>query len=334
MSIPSTTEALLRRAVQEQGLPGAALGVVNSSGEKSTLVLGDAQRQPEVIALQESHWFDLASVTKPLFTARTILQAVEAGKFDLDDPISSFLPELAWMQDTPLKDRSVRQLLTHTAGLPAWLPLYTWGDTDTIRARFMQEPFAMQEPGNVVYSDLGYILLGRILEKVYDQPLSAFKLDAGLAFHPDPEQSVATEHCAWRGRVLRGETHDENAASLGGVSGHAGLFGTLAGVLNQAELLLRGGWLSPAAQAAALRPAAEGRSLAFVTAQPSFSAGSLASPDAFGHTGFTGTGLWVDPQRGLAWTLLTNRVHPSRHTSMDTQALRRAVGNTLLASAR
>lgn len=332
MHIPQDTETLLRRAVSEQGLPGAALGVVDQHGHKSTLVLGLAQKVPHEIPLDAAHWFDLASLTKPLFTARHILKAAQQGRLDLDDPVSAFLPELGWMQETALKGRTIRQLLTHTAGLPAWVPLYTWGDAETIRARFMQEPFAMQEPGKVVYSDLGYVLLGRILEKVYAQPQTAFALDEGLTFQPDPAQSVATEQCAWRGRILRGETHDENAGALGGAAGHAGLFGTLAGVLNQAELLLRGGWLSPAAQGVALEPAAEGRSLAFVTKQPSFSAGSLASPRAFGHTGFTGTGLWVDPERGIAWTLLTNRVHPSRHTSIDIQALRRAVGNTLLAS--
>lgn len=131
--------------------------------------------------------------------------------------------------------------------------------------------------------------------------------------------------------MLRGETHDENAAAQGGVAGHAGLFGTLDGVLSQAEMLLRGGWLSAAAQAEALRIQAPGRTLAFVAAQPGWSGGSLGSPAAVGHTGFTGTGLWLDPERGLAWTLLTNRVHPSRHGSFDIQQLRRAVGNTVLA---
>ncbi len=102
-------------------------------------------------------------------------------------------------------------------------------------------------------------------------------------------------------------------------------------MLSQAERLLRGGWLGAAAQAAALRPETGGQTLAFVQAQPGWSGGSLCSPSAYGHTGFTGTGLWVDPERGLAWTLLTNRVHPRRQTSIDIQALRRAVGNTLLA---
>lgn len=330
MNIPPVTRALLERAVNEQHLSGAALGVVNTADEQATLLLGDAQRVPEQIPLERDDWWDLASLTKPLFTARHVLQGVEAGLFDLDDPLGQFLPELGWMQDTPLKTRTLRQLMTHTAGLPAWLPAYTWGDAETIRARLLQEPFEMQEPGQVVYSDFGYMLLGRVLENVHGNRLKAFPLDEGLTFTPDPDRSVATEHCAWRGRVLRGETHDENAGAQGGVAGHAGLFGTLDGVMTQVKLLLNGGWLSPAAQALAIRPAAEGRTTAFVLAQPGWSGGSLCSPHAYGHTGFTGTGLWIDPVRGLGWTLLTNRVHPSRHTSIDIQALRQAVGNTLL----
>ncbi|CAM3340228.1 D-alanyl-D-alanine-carboxypeptidase/endopeptidaseAmpH [Deinococcus saxicola] len=329
--ISERTREILETAVNSGGLPGAALGVVNAGGERDTLILGHAQLQPGKIALEENSVFDLASLTKPLFTARNVIRAAEQGRLDLDDTVAAHLPELGWMQDTPLKARTLRQLITHTAGLPAWVPLYTWGGADTIRARFMQEPWAMQEAGEVVYSDLGYVLLGRVLERVYNRPLRDFELDDGLTFSPRTEESVATEHCPWRGRMLRGETHDENAAAQGGVAGHAGLFGTLDSVLNQAELLLRGGWLSHAGQAEATRIQTPGRTLAFVATQPGWSGGSLGSPAAFGHTGFTGTGLWVDPARGLAWTLLTNRVHPTRHSAFDLQRLRRAVGNTLLA---
>ncbi len=335
--IPTQTQLLLKQALA-QGLCGAALGVVNAAGKRDILFVGQAQIQPQPLPLSpDLHW-DLASLSKPLFTAKQILHATEDGLLDLDDPLSLHLPELAWMQDTPLKQRTLRQLLTHTAGLPAWMPLYTWGNAETIRARLLQEPWVIKDAGAVQYSDLGYILLGLVLEKVRQQPLQAFDLPLGLSFLPNKilpakisaEHCIATEHCAWRNRVLRGETHDENAAALGGVAGHAGLFGTLEGVLNQAELILRGGWLSGAAQALAMQPAAKGRTLAFATAK-AHNGGSLCSPNSIGHTGFTGTGFWVDPQHGLAWVLLSNRVHPSRHKSIDIQRLRKAVGNTLLA---
>lgn len=332
--IPARTREILAQAVESGGTPAVALGVVNAAGERDAFLLGNAQLTPEKIPLQHDFYWDLASLTKPLFTARNILRAVEQGKLDLDDPLGPLLPEMAWMQDTPLKTRTIRQLLTHSAGLHAWGKLYTWGDPQTVRARFLQEPWEIKDAGPVVYSDIGYVFLGRVLEKIHGKTIKEFGLDDGLAFAPPAERCVSTEHCAWRDRVLRGETHDENAASMGGQAGHAGLFGTLDGVLAQAELLLRGGWLSVAAQAEALRPQVQGRSLIFVTSQPTWSGGSLTSPGAVGHTGFTGTGLWIDPTYGLAWVLLTNRVHPTRHSGYDIQGLRRAVGNTLLAAAR
>ncbi|WP_155300080.1 serine hydrolase domain-containing protein [Deinococcus kurensis] len=327
--IPEITAGLLRAAVGPGGPSAVALGVVTADGRRDTLILGHTRHGGP--ALSGDEWWDLASLTKPLFTAREVLRAAEEGLLDLDDPLGPHLPDLAWMQDTPLRDRTLRELLTHTAGLPAWTPMYTWGDAATIRARFLQEPWAMTDPGSVRYSDLGYGLLGRVLERVRARPLRDFPLDAGLSFTPGAAQTVSTEVCAWRERLLTGETHDENAAALGGVAGHAGLFGTLDGVLAQAGRLLRGGWLSPAAQHLALTPQVPGRTLAFVHAGPGWSGGSLCSPHAAGHTGFTGTGLWVDPPRGLAWALLTNRVHPTRRSPFDIQGLRRAVGNTLSA---
>ena len=105
------------------------------------------------------------------------LALAEEGLLDLDDPLGRHLPDLAWMQDTPLRDRTLRELLTHTAGLPAWTPMYTWGDAATIRARFLQEPWAMTDPGAVRYSDLGYGLLGRVLERVRTCSLRDFPLD-------------------------------------------------------------------------------------------------------------------------------------------------------------
>ncbi|WP_350245703.1 serine hydrolase domain-containing protein [Deinococcus sonorensis] len=311
-----------------QGLPGAALGVVWRGGERQTLVLGQAQRVPEPLPLDAGMSWDLASLTKPLFTARAVLLALQDGLLDLDDPLSDFLPELAWMQDTPLRQRTLRQLMTHTSGLPAWAPMYTWGDVSLIRARLLQEAWPLGEP---VYSDLNYILLGLVLERVRGVPLRDFPMPDGFTAAPDPQRSVTTEHCAWRDRLLRGEVHDENAAALGGLPGHAGLFGTLDGVLDQAQALLEGRWLSRAATELATRPQTEGRTLVFVRDQPGWSGGSLCTPGAYGHTGFTGTGLWVDPGHDRAWVLLTSRVHPSRHTSIDIQRLRRAVGNTVQA---
>lgn len=323
---------LLNKAVGPH-LPGAALGIVDRSGERYTLVLGLAQKVPAERPLAASDYFDLASLTKVLFTLPQVMKLVEEGRLDLDDPLSAHLPEAGWLQeDPPLARVSVRQLLGHQAGLPAWVPLYTWGaDAAALKARLLQERWPLGEP---VYSDIGFMLLGLLLERLRGRELSGFELPAGLSFSPDPARSVATERCPWRGRVLVGEVHDENAAALGGATGHAGLFGTLDGVLDRAHAWLTAGELSPAAHQAVLEPQSEERLLGWVRRHPGWSGGSLASPGAYGHTGFTGTGVWIDPERGYAWTLLTNRVHPSRHQPNPLPELRRAVGNALAAAWR
>lgn len=317
-------KALLEEAVARGVVPGAALGIVHADGRKEVFHLGLAQRIPETVPLEEGFYFDLASLTKPLFTLREVLRLVEEGLLDLDDPLSQHLPEMLWLQDHPLKGVSLRLLLAHTAGLPAWEALYTWGEGEVLKARVLQHPWPLGEPQ---YSDIGYIFLGLLLERLRGRPLGAFSLPPGLSFSPPPERSVATELCPWRKRVLRGEVHDENAFALGGVAGHAGLFGTLEGVLDQLAAILGGTWLSRAALEEMQRPHGE-RLLGWERRRPGWQGGSLASEKAFGHTGFTGVGVWVDPERGYAWTLLTNAVHPTRHRS-SLAPLRRAVGNAL-----
>src|SRR5690606_14678665 len=147
-----------------------------------------------------------------------------------------------------------------------------------------------------------------------------------LSFRPDPQRCAATENCTWRGRVMRGEVHDENAFALGGAAGHAGLFGTVDGVLDFAQSPLAGSLLAPSSIEASRRPQARTRSLGWECRHPGWHGGDLCSADTIGHTGFTGTGLWIDFERDLAWAFLTNRVHPSRHRESGIPALRQATG--------
>ncbi|ADR35872.1 beta-lactamase [Oceanithermus profundus DSM 14977] len=319
---------ILEAALAKGGVPGAALGVVSASGDRAAVHLGRAQIEPEPRPLEADAWFDLASLTKVLFTLPEVMKLVEEGRLDLDDPLKQHLPEAGWLQEDPALARiTVRQLLAHQAGLPAWVPLYTWGcDAATLKARLLQERWRLGEP---VYSDVGFMLLGLLLERLRGRELKDFELPAGLTFAPDPDRSVATERCPWRGRVLVGEVHDENAFALGGAAGHAGLFGTLDGVLDRAHAWLTGTELSPSAHAAAVEPHSEERLLGWARRHPGWSGGRLASPLAYGHTGFTGTGVWIDPERGYAWALLTNRVHPSRHRENPLPELRRAVAGAL-----
>ncbi|WP_018466759.1 serine hydrolase domain-containing protein [Calidithermus timidus] len=325
---------ILQSAIDSGQIPGAALGVVWAEGEAEHWVYGKAQLEPESLPLEAAMTFDLASLTKVIFTVPEVLRLVEDGLADLDDPLARFFPEMAWMQNSELPRRTLRQLLTHTAGLPAWAPLYTWNSSpELLKQQVLQHRWEVGEPGPTVYSDIGYILLGLLLERLRGKPLTDFALSSGLTWKPRPENSVATERCPWRGRVLRGEIHDENAFALGG-AGQAGLFGSLAGVLEWARSVLEGSLLSQAALEEMTRPQTAERALGWVLWQPGFSGGSLCSPRTIGHTGFTGTGVWIDLERGYAWALLTNRVHPGRHRESGIAELRRAVGNAIAAEWR
>ena len=160
--------------------------------------------------------------------------------------------------------------------------------------------------------------------------LSAWPLGEGLSYGPPPGPAVATEACAWRGRVLKGEVHDENAAALGGAAGHAGLFGTVDGVLDHALAVLDGSGATPAMLDAIRNPANGDRTCGWDSRHPGWPGGDACSPGTIGHTGFTGTGLWIDFARGLAWTLLTNRVHPTRHGADAIFTLRLEVGEAVV----
>jgi CubicO group peptidase (beta-lactamase class C family) len=251
------------------------------------------------------------------------------------------LPEVAWLQDRPnLGDRSVLELATHTSGLPAWQPLYTLGlDRPTLLARVLHTPLA-KPPGTIDYSDLGFIILGHLMERIRARPLDELAnelfarlgLQNELSFHPPKDAPVApTEDCPWRGRVLRGEVHDENAFALHGVAGHAGLFGTLRGVCGYVKALLNGRLHTGAVltylsqeHARAASPDLERRGFGWALMHPGWSGGDLMSAHSIGHTGFTGTGVWIDLDRGHYSVLLTNRVHPSRHIESNIVGLRRA----------
>jgi CubicO group peptidase (beta-lactamase class C family) len=339
---------VVERAIQAGPIPGAAAAV-----DGQTACFGTTEPGGKPVSVDT--WYDLASLTKVLCTVPLLLGRIAEGALDPEAPLRELLPEAAWMQPAPsLADVRLIELVTHTSGLPAWQPLYTLGlDRATTLARVLQERLA-DHRGQLVYSDLGYILLGHLLERHADAPLEAqaaalyARLDLGddLAFRPalDPESRrrscAPTERCPWRGRLLRGEVHDENAAALGGVSGHAGLFGTLRGVLGFAEALLE--WrLTPEPVVAYLaREQARGtgadgrperRGFGWLLASPGWSGGDLTGDRAIGHTGFTGTGLWIDLDRGRRTVLLTNRVHPSRHADSGIAALRRAFNHAAFA---
>jgi CubicO group peptidase (beta-lactamase class C family) len=314
-------------AIERGPIPGAACAVADELACFGVLEPGGSAVTPDT-------WYDLASLTKVLCTVPLLLEWIAAGRLDPRASLRDLLPEVAWLQDRPnLGDVSVLQMATHTSGLPAWEPLYTLGlDRSTLLARLLHT--RVEPSSGIVYSDLGYMLLGYLLERLSGQSLDALAADLyrrlglqdRLAFRPAGEVAP-TEHCPWRGRLLRGEVHDENAASLGGVAGHAGLFGTLHGVAGFARCVLDGQvcLVHYMAQEHARDPASgERRGFGWSLPSPGWSGGDLMSPHSIGHTGFTGTGLWIDLDRQRASVLLTNRVHPSRHVESGIIPLRRA----------
>jgi beta-glucosidase-like glycosyl hydrolase/CubicO group peptidase (beta-lactamase class C family) len=287
--------------------------------------------------VSDSTIYDLASLTKVIGLTTACMLLVGEGKLDLDRPVVDYVPAF----EGPGRSRVlVRHLLTHTSGLPAWVPLHlATASREEALARVLSEPLESEPGERYVYSDLGAITLTQVVEAVTGEPLDLFlerRVFAPLEmrytrFRPPAEwrdRIAPTERDPWRGRVLRGEVHDENAAHLGGVSGHAGLFSIAPDLARFGIWLLDAyhgrlaegsePYLAPALVRDFTRkqPGPEGstRALGWDTPSPEGggSAGHLLSPASFGHTGFTGTSIWIDPERELLVILLTNRVHPTR----------------------
>jgi CubicO group peptidase (beta-lactamase class C family) len=316
-------------AVAAGRIPGAVLGVV-TGGERAACFAGAAQIEPVREALSRETWFDLASLTKVIFTTTRILRLVDEGHFALDDPLAGVIPDLRQydVANAPERRLTFRQCLAHRTHRPGVEPLYTYGqDPATLRAFILQRVWTS---GPSVYSDINFMLLGIAIERVTGRPLIEQPLADGLTFRPDPARCAATERCTWRRRVIRGEVHDENAFALGGASGHAGLFGTIDGVLDFAQAVLDGRALSEQGLAAVRARESETRTVGWEAKHAGWSGGDMCSGSTIGHTGFTGTGLWIDFDRRLAWTLLTNRVHPTRHRDTGIVTLRRATGEQVI----
>ena len=331
-ALVGTAFGAARKAVASGRIPGATLGIVTADGRRATRIAGLAQREPTAEALTSDHWFDLASLTKVIATTTTVLRLADAGRIDLDAPLADAIPDLRQYDITGAAERRLtfRDCLAHRTHLPAVEPIYTHGDDpDRLRAFILQREW---QAGPPVYSDINFLLLGIAIERLTRGPLDAQPLPPGLSWSPPPGPAVATEHCRWRSRVLKGEVHDENCFALGGKTGHAGLFGTVAGVLDFATGLLDGSEATPAMLAAIRTPVARNRTLGWEVRFDGWSGGDACAPGTIGHTGFTGTGLWIDFRRGLAWTLLTNRVHPTRHFDSGITGVRRATGDAVIAA--
>jgi serine-type D-Ala-D-Ala carboxypeptidase len=339
----SITQMLAGR-IEAGDFPSAVYVVAESGRAIFADAAGDAVRQPESHPATLQTIYDLASLTKPLITGMLCAQAVQRGELDLDSRIADYLPEF----DRPDKEAiTIRELLTHTSGLPAWRPLYllTNGSKAAALSAIAAEPLQFQPGERVTYSDLGFITLGFLLQRLSGQTFDTLAqkqifeplglqqtffnptiaartglaaCENGNAYERDMcERDFAGQtYAGWRNETIWGEVHDGNAYFLGGFAGHAGLFSNATDTLRLANQFigLQSHLLTPETCELFRQNMTEGlneaRSFAWQLASTKDStAGPSLPANAFGHNGFTGTSCWIDAEHQRIFILLTNRTH-------------------------
>ena len=346
-ALEETIYTLLKSGWEKKFFAGAAAGITgNVSGmrEKTIVSCGDASLVPATIAMNKAAFFDLASLSKPLATTLAVLCLMKEKKISMDQPLSSLI------QRKTDKKITLQDLLGHASGLPAHREYYKElvsyphaARKDIVTEWILKEELQFKTGSRTLYSDLGYILLGRIVEIhsrqsldrfVADKVMKPLGLENTLFYIPlndtnnrerTPDKLfVATEQCSWRHKVLCGEVHDDNCHALGGVGGHAGLFGNIQSVLKLTTFILDmclGDAVHPNIDNDDLRRCLTrqkkggGNSwgLGFDTpSEKGSSGGRYLSATSAGHLGFTGTSFWIDKEKKLVMVLLTNRVHPKR----------------------
>jgi beta-glucosidase-like glycosyl hydrolase/CubicO group peptidase (beta-lactamase class C family) len=323
-------DTIMAAAIRDSAFPGGQLAIVREGvlvyNKSFGMLLYDNK-----ISITNNTLYDLASLTKVVATTVAVMRLFDQGRLGIDDPVARFIPPFASGKKSSI---TVRHLLTHTSGLPAFRPLHKANTSPAEVIDSLYSTRLVADPGDsVIYSDLGMMILGKVVEVVSGEPLDRFVRRefyeplgmSNTLFNPKeiPAMRIAPTELDtyWRGKLVWGTAHDENAAALGGVSGHAGLFSTASDLAVFMQMLLNGGtyggiryFQTPTvAQFTQRQEGAGTRALGWDTKSAlGSSVGELFSERSFGHTGFTGTSIWVDPDRALFVILLTNRVHPSR----------------------
>ncbi|MEK6325701.1 MAG: serine hydrolase domain-containing protein [Acidobacteriota bacterium] len=394
-NISEIISSYLRSEVARGSFPGAQYVIGEDQQIVAEDALGCALVEPERVPATLDTIYDLASLTKPLVTALLLMSFAERGLLDLKAPLARYLNEF---DDDDKREVTLTKLLTHTSGLPNWRPLYleaqTRAQVPSVIARILLEPNPQHGGRGVTYSDLNYILLAFVLERVTGErldhlakreifdplglkrtmfnPPAALRREIAATEHGQtfelanavadvtarrrlmgldtPTRFAAEDHEAslleltvtgspgvsssfssryqWRKHLIWGEVHDGNAYFMGGVAGHAGLFSTAREAFRLANQFLPGSELLKPESLDLFsdnltRGCATSRSIAWILAETlECSAGSALPPTAFGHNGFTGTSIWMDPEKRRVFVLLTNRVHP-RVDAVDMKEKRR-----------
>lgn len=320
---------LLQHAIAERAFPAASLAVTHRGKLIVLKSVGRFSYEANSPQVTTGSIFDLASVSKVVATTSMAMILYERGLLDLEAPIAAIIPEFGDASDSRKAEVTVRMLLAHSSGLPAYEKLFLRvKNREGLIAAAFTAPLTADPGTRAEYSDIGFIILGAALERIADEPLDRFcqrevfgPLGMGrTTFNPPATWRASivptADDRAFRRRVIQGEVQDENASVLGGVAGHAGVFSTAQDIAIFAHAMLKGG--APMVRREALAqftrressPAGTSRALGWDTPSTSSQSGGYFSSYSFGHLGYTGTSLWIDPERQLSVTFLTNRTWP------------------------
>ena len=357
-------DSIVQAGIKNGAAPGVALAV----GRYGRLIhlrgYGRIDTATNSAKVTDSTMFDMASLTKVVATTTAAMILEDEGRLNLDAPVASYLPEL---NDSAKAKITVRMILTHSAGFEAFAPLWkdTKGRAEYL-AKINARPLAYTPGDSVIYSDWDFVLAGLVVEHITGMPLDQFLATRvwqplhltdmrfnPLASEPIPADSACTVafrpdnpllariavteiDTVYRHTHVHGIVHDENACALGGVAGHAGLFASVRDVAAFSQMLLNGGQYAgvrliqptTVARWTARQSPHSSRAIGWDTPEGRSSAGHFFSTRSFGHTGFTGTSIWIDPERGVFVVLLTNRVDPTR-ANLRHEALRRDVADAV-----
>jgi CubicO group peptidase (beta-lactamase class C family) len=324
-------DSVLDKAITDHAFPGAVVLIWKDGNTIYEKPFGNFTYNSKSPKMINQTIFDLASLTKVIATTTAAMICYDRKLFSLDDPVVKYIPEFG---ENGKEKITIINLLIHNTGLPAWKKFYGSGLTyDEVLKEIYSSPLEYEIGTKTVYSDLGIITLGKIIEKVTEKKLDVFckeeiftPLRMNSTFYNPPDS--IKKYCAptevdnyWRNKTLQGEVHDETSAMLNGVTGHAGLFSTASDIAKLMVVLLNKGMIDGnqfikknTVELFTKRNSDESsRALGWDTrSETGSSSGDFFSSNSFGHTGFTGTSVWADPERNLFVVFLTNRVYPTR----------------------